>query len=131
MSAVIAVTLVLALGLIIAANWSRFRRATVVGPAPASIAPSERNLSYWMTVQKYRNGRPFEDPFRLAGEINFEKDYRIRLHLSSPQAGYLYILNESPDRKDRAFDILFPSPTAKNMSAPSAPELPSTICDKA
>ena len=30
-----------------------------------------------MMVQKYRNGRPFEKPFRLAGEINFEKDYRV------------------------------------------------------
>ncbi len=114
MSAVIAVTLLLALGLIIAANWSRFRRATVVGPAPASMAPSERKLSYWMTVQKYRNGRPFEDPFRLAGEINFEKDYRVRLNVSSPQSGYLYILNEGPSTGDGSSSlvVLFPSTTA-------------------
>ena len=80
-----ALMLVLVVGLIIFASWSRFRRATVVGPAPASVAASERKLSYWMTVQKYRNGRPFENPFRLAGEINFEKDYRVKLNVSSPQ----------------------------------------------
>ncbi len=69
-----------------------------------------------MTVQKYRNGRPFENPFRLAGEINFEKDYRVRLNISSPQPGYLYILNEGPSTGDGAstFVVLFPSTTANN-----------------
>ena len=111
----IAVTFVLVIALIIAASWSRFRRATVVGPSP-SIVASERKLSYWMTVQKYRNGRPFENPFRLAGEINFEKDYKVRLNVSSPQPGYLYILNEGPSTGDGAstFVVLFPSTTANN-----------------
>jgi hypothetical protein len=110
------VTLVLVAGLIIAASWSRFRRSTVAGPAPASVAASERKLGYWMTVQKYRNGRPFENPFRLAGEINFEKDYRVRLNVSSPQPGYLYILNQGPLGADGAasFVILFPSTTAND-----------------
>jgi hypothetical protein len=82
-----------------------------------------------MTVQKYRNGRPFEDPFRLAGEINFEKDYRVRLSVSSPQSGYLYILNEGPAPSDgrrpepgaavaesnpSPFIVLFPSTTAND-----------------
>lgn len=69
-----------------------------------------------MTVQKYRNGRPFENPFRLAGEINFEKDYRVRLNVSSPQPGYLYILNEGPSGADGAssFVVLFPSTTAND-----------------
>lgn len=114
--AAIAATLVLVVGLIIAASWSRFRRSTVVVLAPASVAPSERKLSYWMTVQKYRNGRPFENPFRLAAEINFEKDYRVRLNVSSPQSGYLYILNEGPSGADGAssFVVLFPSTTAND-----------------
>ena len=111
-----AVMLVLVAGLIVAASWSRFRRSTVVGPAPASVAVSERKLSYWMTVQKYRNGRPFENPFRLAGEINFEKDYRVRLSVSSPQPGYLYILNEGPSGAEGAYSfvVLFPSSTAND-----------------
>jgi serine/threonine protein kinase len=106
--------LVLVVSLLIAVAWSRSRRATVAPPAtPASVA-AERKLSYWMTVQKYRNGQPFQDPFRLAGEINFEKDYRVRLNVSSPQTGYLYILNEGPATPDGAssFVVLFPSTTA-------------------
>jgi serine/threonine protein kinase len=108
----IAMILVLVVGLIIAASWSRFRRSTVAGPSPASITASERKLSYWMTVQKYRNGRPFEDPFRLAGEINFEKDYKVRLNISSAQPGHLYILNEGPADGSSSFVVLFPSTTA-------------------
>jgi hypothetical protein len=125
----IAVMLVLVVGLVIAANWSRFRLATVAPPATVPVAASERKLSYWMTVQKFRNGRPFEDPFRLAGEINFEKDYRVRLNVSSPQSGYLYILNEGPAPSDgrrpepgaavagsnpSPFIVLFPSTTAND-----------------
>jgi len=112
----IAVTFVLVIALIIAASWSRFRRSSVAGPAPASVAASERTLSYWMTVQKYRNGQPFENPFRLAGEINFEKDYKVRLNVSSPQPGYLYILNEGPSPSDGSpsFVVLFPSTTAND-----------------
>ena len=106
--------IVLGVGLIIALNWSRFRRANSPGQAPASVAVAERKLSYWMTVQKYRNGRPFEKTFRLAGEINFEKNYRVRLNVSSPQAGYLYILNEGPPAGDgsSSFVSLFPSTTS-------------------
>lgn len=116
-------------GLILASSWSRFRRSAVVGPATPPIAAAERNLSYWMTVQKYRNGQPFENPFRLAGEINFEKDYRVRLNVSSSQPGYLYILNEGPPSADgrsprpgssageigsSSFVVLFPSTTAND-----------------
>jgi len=109
----------LVVAVVVAASWSRWDRSSQVEPAPAAVAVPQRSLSYWMTVQKYRDGRSFEDPFRLAGEINFEKDYRIRLHFSSPQAGYLYVLNESPegDQKNRALNVLFPSPTANNGAA--------------
>jgi hypothetical protein len=112
----IALMLVLVAGLIIAASWSRFRRPNATGPAPATVAAPERRLSYWMTVQKYRDGRPFENPFRLAGEINFEKDYRVKLNVGSPQSGYLYILNEGPSTSEgsSSFVILFPSTTAND-----------------
>jgi hypothetical protein len=72
-----------------------------------------------MMVQKYRDGKPYMEPFRLAREVNFEKDYRVRLNVSSPQAGYLYILNEGPEATDGAPSIvvLFPSPTANGGSS--------------
>ncbi len=85
-------------------------------PAPAA----ERAVSYWITVQKYRGGKPYQEPFRLRDDINFEKDYRIRLHINSAQRGRLYLLNEGPPaggEQTPTFNVLFPSATANNGSA--------------
>lgn len=85
-------------------------------PAESLPVEPERKLTYWILVQKYRNGRLFQDPFRLGEEINFEKDYRLRLNLNSPQDGHLYILNEGPTEANQpsSFVILFPSSTTNN-----------------
>lgn len=88
---------------------------SAVSPVATANLP-ERQLDYWITVQKYREGKPFEEPFRLAREINFEKDYQVRLTLRSHQPGYLYILNQSPDDAN-PLQILFPSPTANGGTA--------------
>lgn len=92
------------------------------GPAPATNAPATivlRTLSYWITVQKYRDGKPYQDQFRLRDDINFEKDYRIRLNITSAQTGRLYLLNEGPTVANQTptFNVLFPSETANNGSA--------------
>ena len=96
--------------------WQR-RGSTPPIPAPARTA--ERTMSYWITVQKYRDGKAYQDPFRLRDDINFEKDYRIRLHLTSAQSGRLYLLNEGPAGADATptYNVLFPSETANNGSA--------------
>ena len=98
--------------------WARrpFNRMTAETVATPLVAAPERTLAYSMLVQKYRNGRPYEAPFRLGGEINFEKDYRVRLNLSSPQDGHLYILNEGPadNHAPSGYVILFPSPTSND-----------------
>jgi len=94
-----------------------------VAPAPESAPPApaaERAVSYWITVQKYRGGKPYQEPFRLRDDINFEKDYRIRLHVTSAQRGRLYLLNEGPPaggEQTPTFNVLFPSATANNGSA--------------
>jgi hypothetical protein len=91
-------------------------RTTVEGTRP-SVAP-ERALAYSLTVQKYREGKPFEKPFDLGGEILFEKDYHVRLNVRSWQDGHLYILNERPTAQGgAAFNVLFPSPTANGGSS--------------
>lgn len=104
-------------GSLIGLNAWRASRMAPVASAPASI--SERALNYWILVQKYRDGRPYQEPFRLAHEIVFEKDYRVRLNVSSPDDGYFYLLNEGPQRDSQAeqYIILFPSPTANEGSA--------------
>lgn len=101
--------------------WRSSRlRTNLPAAAPSSIplTTEERTLTYWITVQKYRNKKPYEDPFELAGEINFEADYQIRLNFRSPQSGYLYVLNEGPREASArpGFVVLFPSVTANKGS---------------
>lgn len=96
-----------------------FWRSSLVRPAnnvTSSVAPPvERTLTYWITVQKFKGGKAYQDPFPLAGEINFEANYRIRVHVRSPQPGYLYILNEGPTTTGAPeFVVLFPSETSNN-----------------
>lgn len=84
------------------------------------IPQLERNLTYWIEVQKCRNGKPCQEPFRLASEsIMFERDYRMRLHISSPQAGYLYIIDEGPvaNGETPEYVLLFPIPSQNDGSA--------------
>lgn len=97
-----------------------WRRDVSTPPLSAPVAPVERAVSYWITVQKYRDGKPYQDPFRLRDDINFEKDYRIRLHLTSSQTGRLYLLNEGPPAEadqTPTYNVLFPSETANKGSA--------------
>jgi hypothetical protein len=81
-------------------------------------ARQERTLSYSITVQKYRDGKPYQLPFQLASEINFEKDYRVQLNLTCRQAGYFYVLNEGPEGQNKwPYNVLFPAPWANGGSA--------------
>ncbi len=82
-----------------------------------AVAPVERTLTYWITVQKFKGRNPYQEPFTLAGEINFEADYRIRVNVRSPQPGYLYILNEGPASGAPEYNIVFPTPTANKGSS--------------
>lgn len=117
--AILLVAIVAAIAGVIAVNaWRSTRNQPVAQPAqPLALAP-ERTLTYWITVQKFKDGKPHQEPFDISGEINFEADYQIRLSIRSPQRGYLYILNEGPADADSGTEyvVVFPSPTANEGS---------------
>jgi len=96
-------------------------RASRARPNNSAVTPSapvaERTLTYWVTVQKYKDGKPYQEPFTLAGEINFEQSYQIRMNVQSAQPGYLYVLNEGPESGQPEYVVLFPSPTANRGSS--------------
>ncbi len=100
-------------------------RSATPPPAPPVAAPAAaaRSLEYAIEVQKYRDGAPYQEPFRLAREVVFEKDYRIRLLVSSTDPGSLYVLNEAPPEvsAEPTFNILFPSPTTNGGRSEIAP----------
>jgi serine/threonine protein kinase len=76
---------------------------------------ASRMLTYSLTVQRYAEGH-YKDPFTLSGEMLFGNRDRVRLNIKSPQTGYLYILNQGPASVsgEKAYNILFPSPTTNN-----------------
>ena len=85
-------------------------------PFPAPVAA--RTLTYWITVQQYREGK-YKAPFTVVQDVIFEATDQIRLNVSSPQAGHLYVVSEGPragaTREGSAvpeFVFLFPSSTA-------------------
>ena len=93
--------------------------ASATTPAALPAPVTERILTYWITVQKYRNGRPFQAPFTQPGEMIFEADYRIRVNVRSPQSGYFYVFNEGPPEGEAPVEyvVLFPSSTANEGSS--------------
>ena len=108
----IAAGLLIALSLVYAySDWFHQR-------GPQHTSP-KNVLRYYVLVQKYRNGKPFDQPFRLSGERVFERDYQVRLVMSSPVDTYLYVLNEGPKSTEEkpSLNTLFPSPTTNEGSA--------------
>jgi hypothetical protein len=97
--------------------WRSSRTAVSTPSVTPAASQVERTLTYWITVQKYKNGKPYRAPFTLAGEINFESDYQIRVNVRSAQSGYLYILNEGPSSGDPEYNVVFPTPTANKGSS--------------
>lgn len=75
-------------------------------------------FSYYLTVQKMRDGKEYEDPFKSNGQDTFESGDRFRLNVSSPNPGYLYVLNEGlPETNSTSFVLIYPSRAINNGSA--------------
>jgi serine/threonine protein kinase len=75
-------------------------------------------FSYWLTVQRMRDGKEYEDPIKSNGEETFESGDKFRLNVSSPNPGYLYVLNEGPPEPNRtSFVMIYPSEAINNGSA--------------
>jgi serine/threonine protein kinase len=78
---------------------------------PAPNSGPLRSFTYWLNVQKMRNGKPYQDAFLSSGKEIFESGYKFRLNVSSPDPGYLYLFNEGPPSQSASsFTILYPTP---------------------
>ena len=85
-------------------------RSITVGPT--------NSFSYWLTVQKMRDGKEYQDPFKSNGEETFETGDKFRLNVSSANPGYLYVINEGqPKPNSTSFVMIYPSLAINNGSA--------------
>jgi serine/threonine protein kinase len=102
--------------------WAAQRNPPVVAPSNAIAQLPERSFTYSLTVQKIRDGQPYQAKFQSAGRDFYENGWRFRLNFSSPQAGYLYIINEGPTSSGAvSYTLLFPLPSINNATAQIAP----------
>ena len=75
-------------------------------------------FTYYLTIQKMRDGKEYEDPFKSNGEETFESGDKFRINISSPNPGYLYVLNESPpERNSTSCVLIYPNRSINNGSA--------------
>jgi hypothetical protein len=80
--------------------------------------PPERRLAYSLLVQKMRDGKPYQEPFRATGREIFENGWKVKFDFSLPQAGSLYVLNDGPGANGTpVLGLVFPTPSVNNGSA--------------
>ena len=91
--------------------------AVIVWKRGSLSGTREQTLAYSLTVQKMREGKPYQDQFESSGQEIFENGWKFRLNLNSPQEGYLYLLNEGPAAGDAVtYNMLFPEAKTNNGS---------------
>ncbi len=91
--------------------------SSAANPMDAATAPS-RTIDYSLSVQKMRNGKPFDKPYDTTGSAILENGYGVRLNVFSSQVGYLYLVNEGPAGNGLVtYNLLFPMPSMNGGSA--------------
>ena len=95
-------------------NSSNYNLLTSSNNEKISDAP-DREFSFYLNVQKMRNGKPFEEPFRATGREIFESGYKFKMVLKSNTDGYFYLFNEGKnEQSETAYYILYPTSKQKN-----------------
>jgi serine/threonine protein kinase len=116
--AMVAMVIVTA-GIFAFSMWRSSRARTNRGAVAPPVPSDEHTLTYSITVQKFRDGKAYQEPFALPGEMIFEADYKIQIQMRTPQPGHLYIYNEGPPEGSAPteFVVLFPTKTANKGSS--------------
>lgn len=94
--------------------WLRLARAMDGTPAVTGAKPPaalELSLSYSLEAQKNPKRYPGGQPSTPPVDGVFKTGDQVRLRVSSPQSGYLYIINEGPERTNGLpdFVVMFPN----------------------
>lgn len=114
---IIAGSIVVAAIIVGAAIVLRNREAWFGKKADSSASLPERSLNFSLTVQKMRDGKPYQNEFESSGQEIFENGWKFRMNLTSPHEGYVYLLNEGPAESGATtYNVLFPESETNNGS---------------
>jgi tRNA A-37 threonylcarbamoyl transferase component Bud32 len=110
----LAAVVALSLTVLTGASWlvwrQWFRSSTNIRSLP------HRTLTYSFTVQKMRDGQPYQGPFESSEQKIFESGDRFRVNVWSRQAGFLYIFSQGPPEHED-FNLVFPTPALNEGTA--------------
>jgi serine/threonine-protein kinase len=109
--------------LVLIGGWFVYRKVATTPVNETKVQPiAERELNYWLTVQKMRDGKPYQDPFESSGQEIFEDGWRFRMNVSGPEASHLYLVNEGPGKEGKpTLRLLFPNPFTNSGSSQVLP----------
>jgi serine/threonine protein kinase len=76
---------------------------------PKPLGP-ERSLTYWLTVQRWYDGKSLGQPFDATGRDYFHTGDTFALNIFGRESGALYLIDEGRDDKGMTeWNILFPT----------------------
>ncbi len=90
-------------------------------PPVLLMSTPKRELTWWLTVQQMRGGKLDGTPFQSHGRDFLAPGSKFKFNLTSPQTGYLYLLNEGPTTGGKvSLNLLFPTPANNRNAAVTA-----------
>ncbi|HKQ91643.1 MAG TPA: protein kinase [Blastocatellia bacterium] len=109
-SLILVLALVAAIG-VIALSLFSFRNTAGLEQAQITpVAAPDRYISYSLEARRDPSRNPRAKPFATFDNMIFGPGDEARLFISSPQSGFLYVINQGPTQTDGFpnFNILFP-----------------------
>ena len=80
-------------------TWAFFKNKNTQ-TATANVAAPVRSFSYWLDLTRVARGTASDTSIRASGQEVFTSGDHFTVKFSSPQPGYLYLLNEGRNYKD-------------------------------
>jgi serine/threonine protein kinase len=107
---ILVLALVAAIGVIILSNFIFRDKAGLEQAQTTPAVVPERYLSYSLEARRDPSRNPSAKPFTTFENVIFGMGDEARLFISSPQSGFLYVINQGPAQNDGFphFNILFP-----------------------
>ena len=110
LAVLLAAMLLAATGVFVALKARRDPAEAAAPAAPVLVALPEQSLTYSLTVQKMRQGKPDGGEIEMTGQEVFGNGWKFRFNIMPAQAGALYLLNEGPGPGGvTEYNVLFPT----------------------
>ena len=79
---------------------------------------SRKGFNYWLSVQKMRDGKPYQDPTKMNGTDPLATGDQFQLNVTCLESGYLYIIHEQPPEPNKvSFRMIYPTTRTNDGSA--------------